>query len=77
MKLGALKSAIRDLDGPPRAWMNMPSEPPCAVPVYLGKTDFLKQLDEAYPGGRSQETGLELVRGFIKRVGETIEFPED
>jgi hypothetical protein len=76
VKLGALKSAIRDNEGPPRAWMNMPGTD-CAVDVALVKSVLLERLDEAYPGGRSQETGLELVNGMLKRVGDTIEFPED
>lgn len=68
MKLGALKSAIRDNEGAPRAWMNMPGAD-CAVDVALVKTVLLERLDEAYPGGRSVETGLEFVNGILKPVG--------
>ena len=65
MKLGALKAAIRDLDGAPHMYVNVHGVVPLHVDMTKGSV--LKALDEAFPGGRTQETGLKLVDGYFTR----------
>lgn len=57
MKLGALKSAIRDLKGAPKIWVGVLGQP---MTVDAQKTPLLAELDRLYPEGRAQETGLWL-----------------
>jgi hypothetical protein len=55
MKLGALKTAIRVLDGPPKIYVRLANY---MMPLAIQKTPFLEVLDAAFTEGRNQETGL-------------------
>jgi hypothetical protein len=72
MKLGALKQAIRDLPGAPKISFNAGGICPLNVPALKG--GLLEALDEAFPQGRSVETGLKLVElptgSFLTREAE-------
>lgn len=66
MKLGPLKSAIRDLQQAPRALFRI--HPDVVLEVHLQKTPLLASLDTAFPNGRASETGLTInAEGFLTR----------
>lgn len=57
MKLGTLKTAIRESNQAPRIRTEFLGQ---HVDLVLQKTPLLEELDRIYPDGRSQETGLWL-----------------
>lgn len=57
MKLGQLKAAIRANKGSPLVVSKIASHGP-ELTLALQKTALLEELDRAYPGGKSVETGL-------------------
>jgi hypothetical protein len=65
MKLGALKSAIKE-GGTPKIRVNLVGLHP--VDLDIQKGSLLAALDASFPEGRAQETGLYLqAAGFIDR----------
>jgi hypothetical protein len=63
MKLGALKSAIRDLTTAPQALVDLPNGN--QLHIHAQKGPLLTSLDNAFPGGKAIETGLSLTEGGI------------
>lgn len=57
MKLGALKTAIRELTVAPKVMMKLGDH---VIQIDAQKTPLLAQLDKTFPGGRTQETGLHV-----------------
>lgn len=71
MKLGALKTTIREGSNPRiRFALYPPGREPVEVEVALQKGSILEQLDLAFPEGRAQETGLHInPDGFLTSEG--------
>lgn len=67
MKLGALKTAIREMKTNPqiRFALHPPGGEPVEVQVALQKGSILEQLDLVFTQGRAQETGLCIREGFF------------
>lgn len=69
MKLGALKTAIRESEVAPRLEVLLDNGK--RLTVVAQKTPLLASLDELYPEGRSQETELWLREdGFLMRESD-------
>jgi hypothetical protein len=69
MKLGKLNAAIRAAK---KVRFLARIEEGFNLPFTLEKTPLLATLAEAFPEGRSQETGLYLnAEGFLSREGDT------
>ena len=64
MKLGALNTAIRNLDGAPKIAFTLFGK---KWELTVQKSSVLEQLAGHFPDGRGQETGLILHDGFLTR----------
>jgi hypothetical protein len=70
MKLGALKSAIRDLKTAPKALVRFGCDKRSLV-LDLQKTPLLAELDKIFIGGRAEETGFEVTAdGYLSHKDE-------
>lgn len=70
MKLGALKTAIRELKIAPKALIRFGCDKR-TMTLDLQKTPLLAELDKVFTGGRSEETGMDITAdGYLSHLDE-------